>query len=623
MFSPDGSIRYDQFEMTISPIGTGPGTGFPVEADFTTVDGDAVEETYSTTNLSPEVCLTGTASMPSNLYVYENSVLQEVVDFTFDNTGNACVNLTDLNPTNYDLGVTTPQFGIETNPPFLDNLELSIIPEAYFDTIDGDLVEDTYATMNQSPYVCFVGTPNIEVAYQYQDSETGEWMIIDNVVLDSEGQSCADISTLGVGEFNLAIADGDLDDAETTSYDSLDLTINESTGEANASIMITTVEGGANDPQNAYFDVRVQSGSSEVEMVDLAFRFDGKVKMNEALSYITATGDAQCDVMGNVIVCGGVELDPSDVENWQIPVADIMMEDACATDDSTVTMSVMLSTDVSGETTYSVDTYCQDSDNDGIVDFYELNEDTDGDGIMNMNDADDDGDNILTLNEGMIDVDSDGIPNYLDMDSDGDGMPDSIEGWNEDSDNDGIVDFIDPVYTEVAENINISSDMLPIPETINETLPLDEDMIWNMSGTSFFNPATNTLTLDITISDENGNVVYSEPINGRADSCEPIEGVWMCENVNIEMPGIKETVGEETEYCNISVSGNMILSSITGSVADVDFTLGVVCFPRGIGGNEDPIELPRTGTGQVALYVSVLIAAGAVLFKSSKKKKSL
>ena len=64
--------------------------------------------------------------------------------------------------------------------------------------------------------------------------------------------------------------------------------------------------------------------------------------------------------------------------------------------------------------------------------------DTDGDGILNINDPDDDNDRISDIDEGLIDADLDGIPDATSRDSDGDGVPDGIDG---DSDNDGIPDF--------------------------------------------------------------------------------------------------------------------------------------------------------------------------------------
>ena len=70
-----------------------------------------------------------------------------------------------------------------------------------------------------------------------------------------------------------------------------------------------------------------------------------------------------------------------------------------------------------------------DHDNDGIASFLEdvdldgepLNDDTDNDGNVNLYDSDDDGDGVLTINE--IDKDNDGIID----DSDGDGLPDYLD----------------------------------------------------------------------------------------------------------------------------------------------------------------------------------------------------
>jgi parallel beta-helix repeat protein len=112
-----------------------------------------------------------------------------------------------------------------------------------------------------------------------------------------------------------------------------------------------------------------------------------------------------------------------------------------------------------------------DSDNDGILDEEEYDkdgdgevDDTDGDGIPDFQDNDDDGDGIDTQHEDLDgdgdfdddDTDNDGIPNYLDDDDDGDGTPTSDEDADpngdgnpedaKDSDDDGTVDYLDPLY---------------------------------------------------------------------------------------------------------------------------------------------------------------------------------
>lgn len=88
------------------------------------------------------------------------------------------------------------------------------------------------------------------------------------------------------------------------------------------------------------------------------------------------------------------------------------------------------------------DAFDNDSDNDGIPDFYEsialsgimlTNKDTNEDGL----------DDIFETILQKQDTDNDGIPNYLDLDSDNDGIYDLIEAGinsNLDINNDGIID---------------------------------------------------------------------------------------------------------------------------------------------------------------------------------------
>jgi hypothetical protein len=119
-----------------------------------------------------------------------------------------------------------------------------------------------------------------------------------------------------------------------------------------------------------------------------------------------------------------------------------------------------------------------DTDGDGIPDYLEDNfDDIDGDGNPNYDDTDSDGDGIPDDDEYYDgsegdstfctdnsqdtdgddipdcrdnDVDGDGILNYLDGDSDGDGTPDTDEydadgdGTPDDTDGDGIPDWLDP-----------------------------------------------------------------------------------------------------------------------------------------------------------------------------------
>ncbi|RYY44418.1 MAG: T9SS type A sorting domain-containing protein, partial [Chitinophagaceae bacterium] len=98
-----------------------------------------------------------------------------------------------------------------------------------------------------------------------------------------------------------------------------------------------------------------------------------------------------------------------------------------------------------------------DSDNDGIPDVVEAGGvDADGDGrIDNYSDSDNDGlSQQVDLNNigasgsgnglGFVDLDGDGRANAIDLDSDGDGIPDVIEVYGTDTNNNAVIDgFVD------------------------------------------------------------------------------------------------------------------------------------------------------------------------------------
>ena len=67
-------------------------------------------------------------------------------------------------------------------------------------------------------------------------------------------------------------------------------------------------------------------------------------------------------------------------------------------------------------------------DKEKLVEYFKLNVHTIINDIHNNNKADSDGDGILDQDEAKADSDGDGIPDYLDPDSDNNGIPDSVEG---------------------------------------------------------------------------------------------------------------------------------------------------------------------------------------------------
>lgn len=72
-----------------------------------------------------------------------------------------------------------------------------------------------------------------------------------------------------------------------------------------------------------------------------------------------------------------------------------------------------------------------DDDNDGIPDSVEGTGDNDSDGVANYLDRDSDNDGVLDSRETAVDTDGDTIPDYLDLDSDNDGVYDALEAGRE------------------------------------------------------------------------------------------------------------------------------------------------------------------------------------------------
>ncbi len=127
-----------------------------------------------------------------------------------------------------------------------------------------------------------------------------------------------------------------------------------------------------------------------------------------------------------------------------------------------------------------------DSDGDGILDIDELGpetaplgaRDTDGDGLENRIDDDDDGDNVDTATDGTGDTDGDTILDYLDDDDDGDGVLTRDEAYApivdptlQDTDGDSVPDYLDD---------DDDGDLVPTDEEAPGTgLDTDGDLIPN------------------------------------------------------------------------------------------------------------------------------------------------
>ena len=106
-------------------------------------------------------------------------------------------------------------------------------------------------------------------------------------------------------------------------------------------------------------------------------------------------------------------------------------------------------------------------------------EDLDGDGVGNNKDVDDDNDGInddLESPNGNEDFDGDGIPNYLDLDSDNDGCPDVIEAGYVDQDGDFILSDTDGIeFNEIGQVISDSGYSYPADSDNNGILDFLEE----------------------------------------------------------------------------------------------------------------------------------------------------
>ena len=144
--------------------------------------------------------------------------------------------------------------------------------------------------------------------------------------------------------------------------------------------------------------------------------------------------------------------------------------DGSAGTDAGVVVSCASDTDTDGDGIYDEYETEQDWEGDGTPNYQDT--DSDGDGLL---DAEEHG---TPEGCAAIDTDGDGIPNFLDLDSDGDGLSDEEERTryftdplNEDTDGDG---FIDLAEAAVGTDPNDASSRIP-DETFYVVLPYDGD----------------------------------------------------------------------------------------------------------------------------------------------------
>ncbi len=144
-----------------------------------------------------------------------------------------------------------------------------------------------------------------------------------------------------------------------------------------------------------------------------------------------------------------------------------------------------------------------DSDNDGIPDVIEAGgvdtngdgkidnyTDTDFDGFSQNVDANNTGSAVSGIGLGIPDTDGDGIPNYFDLDSDNDGIPDVVEVFGADVNNDGRIDgFIDANGNGFSDNVEGAvNGLLKSGADINNDGRADSWPNKNMDGDTKPNP---------------------------------------------------------------------------------------------------------------------------------------
>ncbi len=130
--------------------------------------------------------------------------------------------------------------------------------------------------------------------------------------------------------------------------------------------------------------------------------------------------------------------------NFSGQVTDVFQENFSIIDDTTIEATELFNVVPSyNPTTGLITNYAPQNivfvANEGEITITDDDLDTDNDGVNDLTDEDDDNDGITDSNEGTVDTDGDGIIDSLDSDSDNDGCPDAIEAGHTDPDNDGYL----------------------------------------------------------------------------------------------------------------------------------------------------------------------------------------
>ncbi|MFT5822079.1 MAG: putative repeat protein (TIGR01451 family), partial [Crocinitomix sp.] len=251
-----------------------------------------------------------------------------------------------------------------------------------------------------------------------------------------------------------------------------------------------------------------------------------------------------------------------------------------------------------------------DSDNDGTPDVIEAGgTDDNGDGVIDdFVDADGDGfaDEVDTTEGGTPldnpDTDGDGVPDVLDLDSDNDGIPDIIENGGTDDDGDGVIDG----YTDVdgdgfADEVDTDDNTIPGPDDGGTPLPMGDA---DMDG------IPNYLDLD---SDNDGILDITEAGgtdtdgDGTIDDFTDVDGDGYADTVDtddntvpgtgdggtaLDVPNTDGTGGPD--YLDIDADGDGIPDNVEGQPSD-DYTAATGTDTDG-DGIDDAYDIDDGGT---------------------------
>ena len=197
------------------------------------------------------------------------------------------------------------------------------------------------------------------------------------------------------------------------------------------------------------------------------------------------------------------------------------------------------------------DTRCRDSDNDGCDDCSggqgpdpandgpdadgdgrcDAAEDSDGDGVLDVDDLDIDNDGIPNDDEGSGDLDGDGLDNAHDLDSDGDGLPDILEagGGELDENHDGRIDSVEDSDPKDGyhDPLQRDGDALPRPDTDNDGEPDFLDLDSDGDGASDLSEGATGNRASELDADGDGRIDDDDDIDrdGLADAVDPSDSL--------------------------------------------------------------------------------------------------